>query len=330
MPKGNGPHPVVVYLHGGGWVGGSAKTHRKLGMQFAEAGYLTINVDYRLAPEHPFPAGLDDCIHAVKWTGENAKRWNGDASRLAVGGDSAGGNLTAATVTSLAAEKYAGPAKPKAALLIYGVFDFPAVIKREKDTAAFDGMVKAYAGAGYPAILEDPRVSPLRAVKPGALPPSFIICGTVDTLPPETHSMANALKRADIRHEVAIFDEMPHGFLQMDVLSGCKQGPIRCSIFCGARFSAQPSSIDVARAGLTHASDQLFGDLLDNPLRFPFAALAIPVGDGKGGAQDHEGHEFRIARDEDSLVDSAAHDIREHLLVAPAQRANALAILRAQ
>ena len=224
VPKGNGPHPVVVYLHGGGWIGGSPKTHRKLGMQFAEAGYLTINVDYRLAPEHPFPAGLDDCVHAVKWTGENAKRWNGDASRLAVGGDSAGGNLTAATVTSLAAEKYAGPAKPKAALLIYGVFDFPAVIKREKDTAAFDGMVRAYAGAGYPAILEDPRVSPLRAVKPGALPPSFIICGTADTLLPETHSMAEALKRADIRHEVAIFDEMPHGFLQMDVLSGCKQG----------------------------------------------------------------------------------------------------------
>jgi acetyl esterase len=224
VPKGKGPHPVVIYLHGGGWVGGSPKSHRKLGMQFAEAGYLTINVDYRLAPEHPFPAGFDDCVYAVKWTGENAKRWNGDASRLAVGGDSAGGNLTAATVTSLAAEKYEGPAKPKAALLIYGVFDFPAVIKREKDAAAFDGMVRAYAGAGYPAILEDPRVSPLRAVKPGAMPPSFVICGAADTLLPETRSMAEALKRADIQHEVAVFEDMPHGFLQMDVLSGCKQG----------------------------------------------------------------------------------------------------------
>jgi len=223
VPKGNGPHPVVVYLHGGGWVGGSPKTHRKLGMQFAAAGYLTINADYRLAPEHPFPAGLDDCVHAVKWAGENAKRWNGDASRLAVGGDSAGGNLTAATLTSLAAEKYAGPAKPKAALLIYGLFDFPAQIKRDAN-AAFDGMIKAYAGAGYPAILEDPRVSPLRAVKAGAMPPSFVICGTADTLLPETQSMADALKRADIRHEVAIMEDMPHGFLQMDVLSGCKQG----------------------------------------------------------------------------------------------------------
>jgi acetyl esterase len=223
VPKGNGPHPVVVYLHGGGWIGGSSKTHRKLGMQFAEAGYLTINVDYRLAPEHPFPAGLEDCLFAVKWTGENAKRWNGDASRLAVGGDSAGGNLTAATLTSLAAEKYAGPAKPKAALLIYGVYDFPATMKREQ-AGSIDGMVKAYAGAGYPAILEDPRVSPLRAVKPGALPPSFVICGTADPLLPETHAMAEALKRADIRHEVVILEDMPHGFLQFSVLSGCKQG----------------------------------------------------------------------------------------------------------
>ena len=223
VPKGNGPHPVVVYLHGGGWIGGSSKTHRKLGMQFAEAGYLTINVDYRLAPEHPFPAGLEDCLYAVKWTGENAKRWNGDVSRLAVGGDSAGGNLTAATLTTLAAEKYAGPAKPKAALLIYGVYDFPATMKREK-AGSIDGMVKAYAGAGYPTILEDPRVSPLRAVKPGALPPSFVICGTADPLLPETHSMADALKRADIRHEVVILEDMPHGFLQFSVLSGCKQG----------------------------------------------------------------------------------------------------------
>jgi acetyl esterase/lipase len=126
-------------------------------------------------------------------------------------------------VTSLAAEKYAGPAKPKAALLIYGLFDFPAQIKRDSN-GAFDGMVKAYAGAGYPSILEDPRVSPIHAVKPGAMPPSFLICGTADTLLPETHSMAGALKRADIKHEVAIFEDMPHGFLQMDVLSGCKQG----------------------------------------------------------------------------------------------------------
>jgi acetyl esterase len=220
VPKGRGPHPVVVYLHGGGWVAGSPKSHRKLGMQFAEAGFLTINADYRLAPENPFPAGLDDCVYAVKWAGENAKRWNGDGNKIAVGGDSAGGNLTAATVTSLASDNYGGP-KPKAALLIYGVYDFPATMKRAAATSGMDGMAKAYAGAGFPAILEDARISPLKAVKPGALPPSFVVCGAADFLLDESRAMAEALKRADIRHEVHIYDDMPHGFLQMDVFSAC-------------------------------------------------------------------------------------------------------------
>jgi acetyl esterase len=225
VPKGNGPFPVVVYLHGGGWVAGSPKTHRKLGMQFAEAGFLTINVDYRLAPEHPFPAGLDDCVFAIKWAGENAKRWNGDSSKIAVGGDSAGGNLTAASLTSLAAENYAGP-KPKAAILIYGVYDFPATIARSNGT--MDGMVKGYVGdANFPALLTDSRVSPLKAVKAGALPPSIVICGTADFLLQESHAIVDALKRADIRHEVHLYEEMPHGFLQMSNLTDCGEAQKR-------------------------------------------------------------------------------------------------------
>ena len=67
VPKGAGPHPVLVYLHGGGWVCGSPKTHRKLGYRFAEAGTLVFNVDYRLAPEHPFPTPFEDCLAAVRW-----------------------------------------------------------------------------------------------------------------------------------------------------------------------------------------------------------------------------------------------------------------------
>jgi acetyl esterase len=223
VPQGAGPYPVVVYLHGGGWVAGSPKSHRKLGMQFAEAGFLTINVDYRLAPEHPFPAGFDDCVFAIKWAAQNAARYRGDANRIAVGGDSAGGNLTAASVAALSSENYTG-AKPKAALLIYGVFDFPAVIQRSSDDLPIQMMARAYLGSAYPAALEDPRVSPLRAIKPGALPPTFVICGTADVLIAETNAVAEALKRADIRHEVKIHDEMPHGFLQMGMLSGCAEG----------------------------------------------------------------------------------------------------------
>jgi acetyl esterase len=218
VPYGNGPHPTLVYLHGGGWVAGSPGTHRKLAMQFAEAGFLVINVDYRLAPEHPFPNGLDDCIYAVKWAGLNARRWKGDGNRLAIGGDSAGGNLTAATLVSLAEERFSGP-KPKAALLIYGVFDFPATLKRAKDRTGIEGMVRAYAGKGYPTILDDSRLSPIKAVKAGGLPPCFVVCGTEDELLPESQNMAAALKSADIRRELEIYPDVPHGFVQMDELS---------------------------------------------------------------------------------------------------------------
>lgn len=96
VPSGSGPHPVLLYLHGGGWVAGSPKSHRRLVQRFAEAGYLTVNLEYRLAPEHPFPAGYEDCVFAARWVRENAARWNGAADRIAIGGDSAGGNLAAA------------------------------------------------------------------------------------------------------------------------------------------------------------------------------------------------------------------------------------------
>ena len=82
VPRGSGPHPVLVYLHGGGWICGSPTTHRKLGYRFAEAGYLVFNVDYRLAPEHPFPTPLEDCIEAIRFASREAKQFGGDPGRL--------------------------------------------------------------------------------------------------------------------------------------------------------------------------------------------------------------------------------------------------------
>jgi acetyl esterase len=222
VPKGAGPHPVMLYIHGGGWIMGSSKTHDKLAKQFAEAGYLTVNLDYRLAPEHAFPAGLDDCVFAAKWIRDNAKRFNGDPSRLAIGGDSAGGNLTAATLIALSSE--AGAPKAKAGALIYGVFDFPTLLERSKNAPALVGMTRAYLGSQYPGALEDPRVSPLRGVKSGALPPCFVICGTADDLLPESKAMAEALRRANIESELHLMEEMPHAFMQMNELSACRAG----------------------------------------------------------------------------------------------------------
>jgi acetyl esterase len=222
VPKGDGPHPVVLFLHGGGWMAGSLRTHRKLGMQFAEQGYLTINVDYRLAPEHPFPAGFDDCIFAAKWIGENVQRWHGDSSRLAIAGDSAGANLAAAVLVGLSA----GPNAPKfrAGALIYGVFDFPAAIERSPNRSAIEGMARGYLGPHYPVALNDARVSPLRAIKAAALPPCFVICGTVDSLLPESRSFAAALKEVGIPCELHEIDEMPHAFMMIDALSACAAG----------------------------------------------------------------------------------------------------------
>src|SRR3954467_15824073 len=123
MPKGAGPYPVVIYLHGGGWAFGSPASFRKLGMQFAEAGYLTIILDYRLAPEHPFPAALDDTAFAVEWAADNARRWNGDGRRIAIGGDSSGANLA---LSALASGTPDLRSLVKAAMLLYGVYDLRA------------------------------------------------------------------------------------------------------------------------------------------------------------------------------------------------------------
>jgi len=224
VPSGAGPHPVLVYLHGGGWVAGSPRTHRKLGLRFAEAGHLVVNVDYRLAPEAPFPAPFEDCVFAVRWAVQNAARWGGDARRLALGGDSAGGNLTAAVAAHLGAD--ASAPRIRAALLIYGVFDFAALRLSSADAPGGDveaarklrdAMVEAYLGTSpTPARLADPRASPIRAA--AKLPPSFLVVGTADPLVDQQKALAAELARAGIEHENVVLEGMPHGFVQYEFL----------------------------------------------------------------------------------------------------------------
>ncbi len=205
VPAGDGPHPVVIYIHGGAWTLGSPATHRKLVKQFAEAGYLTIAPDYRLAPEHPFPAGFDDCVFTAQWAAENAKRY---------------GNLTAAVLPALASSGRGSLVK--AAILIYGAFDFAGLVKIAKEAA--EPLARAYLGNNYPALLDDPRVSPIRAIKPGAMPPTFIIAGTADGIVGESRTIAEAMNRAGIENELHILDDMPHAFMQMTELSACREG----------------------------------------------------------------------------------------------------------
>ncbi len=238
-PRGSGPHPVLVYLHGGGWICGNPTSHRKLASRFAEAGYLVINVDYRLAPEHPFPAPFEDCMEAVRWAAREAQRWNGDASRLAVGGDSAGANLSAAVAAALADD----PARPRAALLIYGVFDMATVSIEASPPAAPDGllqvlgpkmvelMLSAYLGSERGDLVRDPRVSPLHAAH--RLPPCHLVVGGADPLMNQSEDLANALAKARIAHEHFVDDFMPHGYAQLEMLPPARLAIERMIAFLG-------------------------------------------------------------------------------------------------
>jgi len=247
VPKGSGPFPVLVYLHGGGWICGSPTTHRKLAHRFAEAGYLVVNVDYRLAPEHPFPTPLDDCLAAIRWAAREASRFGGDASRLAVGGDSAGGNLTAAAASALRGDA----AAPKACLLIYGVFDFARLDEDTKGFAATAAgmpadiggkllrlMVESYLGASpSAAVLADPRVSPVHAAH--RLPPTHVVVGSADPLVLQARALAEQLADAGVEHELFVDPAMPHGYVQMEFLPFARPAIDRMVAFLRKHVSAE-------------------------------------------------------------------------------------------
>jgi len=232
VPKGDGPHPVLVYLHGGGWICGSPATHRKLTHRFAEAGHLTFSIDYRLAPEHPFPAPYDDCAFALRWAAEEAPRYAGDPSRLAIGGDSAGGNLAAAVAAALHDD--ASAPRIRAALLLYGVFDFAAMdgaiapttpageAMTEAGEKLMSLMVGSYLGESpAESVLRDPRVSPVHAA--AKLPPTHVMVGSADGLASQAAAMVEALAAAGVDHEYVVYEGMPHGFAQMEFFPPARQ-----------------------------------------------------------------------------------------------------------
>ena len=199
VPPGDPPFPVLIYLHGGGWSIGSAASHAKLARQLCVgAESVVVNVDYRLAPEHPFPIPLDDCIAAARWARDQVRRYGGDPERMAIGGDSAGANLSAAVINALGSE-----IGWRAALLLYGGFDLVAS-RRDYDRYApeedpvlpkhaMDLMLAAYLSGGASA--DDPRVSPLKADL-GRFPPACLVCGTWDPLLGESLAMHDRLQRA--------------------------------------------------------------------------------------------------------------------------------------
>ncbi|MEV6807937.1 alpha/beta hydrolase [Streptomyces sp. NPDC051129] len=218
-PAGEGPLPVLVYFFGGGWTLGSLDTSDALCRRLANSvGCLTVAVGYRLAPEHKFPAAPRDCFAGVRWAAENAGRFGGDAGRLAVGGDSAGGNLAAA-VTLMARD--AGGPDILTQLLVYPNTDYLADTpsRRENtDPLLFNDKSVRWYWDNYLAAPEDgthPLASPLRAPDHTGLPPALVITAEYDPLRDEGERYAQRLRESGVSAQTTRYPGMAHGFFTM-------------------------------------------------------------------------------------------------------------------
>jgi acetyl esterase len=229
----------LLYLHGGGFVIGSPDTHDRLTRELAEgAGVRVLSIHYGLAPEHPYPAGLDDCADAARWLGTHAAELGIDPMRLLIGGDSAGANLSAATILRLRDEQ--APVAFRAALLIYGRFtheDTPSII--EWDTRdlvlsrpVMDWFKHHYVGTGGSP--DDPYLNPLAADLRG-FPPSILVVGTLDPLLDDSRLFAAALEKAGVPVESHVYEDGLHAFLQFSMLDMCGDALGKVCAFARAR-----------------------------------------------------------------------------------------------
>jgi len=222
LRKTNGLAPCLVFFHGGGWVIGDLDSHDVVCRKLADEGELiVISVDYRLAPEHKFPAAVEDAITATTWIAGNSKQLDIDASRLMVGGDSAGGNLAA--VVAISARDGNGPTIA-GQVLIYPATDFALAhpSHSEPETSILlthsvirwfrDHYLNGAADAG------DWRASPARAKTLIGLPPAYVLTAGADPLRDEGDEYARRLKEAGVPVTYRTFPGQFHGFFTMGKL----------------------------------------------------------------------------------------------------------------
>ena len=219
------PRPLLVFFHGGGFVVGDLDTHDGLcRLLCRDAGVHVLAVDYRLAPEHPAPAAIDDCYAAYRWAVEHAAEFGADPSKVAVGGDSAGGNL-AAVVSQLARND--AITLPALQVLFYPATDFSSDTRSK--TLFADGFFLTKSDmdwfrdnylAGSALAVDDPRISPLLAQDLAGLPPAMVLTGGFDPLRDEGNQYAEALAAAGVAVDHRQFGPVVHAFANFFPLGG--------------------------------------------------------------------------------------------------------------
>lgn len=214
--------PCLVYFHGGGNTIGSIETHDPVCRQLArEAGITVISVEYRLAPEHPFPAAVEDAAAAAAWIAANGDAVGADTSRLALGGDSAGGYLSA--VTAIGARDNGGPPL-RAQLLVYPnadmAYETPSIDENGKDKILSKERILWFRHqyAGPKPDVADPRLSPLRTPDISGLPPALVITAELDPLRDEGRAYAARLAEAGVETVDSPYDGQVHTFFGMGTL----------------------------------------------------------------------------------------------------------------
>ena len=217
VPEGARPLPGLVFFHGGGWARGSLQTHDVVCRALPNGGgCVVVSVDYRMAPEHKFPAAFEDSLAATRWVAEHAAALGIDARRLAVGGDSAGGNLAAAVALAL---RDAGGPPLAFQLLIYPVtdhnFDTPSYLENAEGYMLTRASMQFYwqLYLRSPADADDFRASPLRARDFGNLPPALVITAEFDPLRDEGRAYADRLRAAGTPVVCREYPGMVHGFV---------------------------------------------------------------------------------------------------------------------
>jgi acetyl esterase len=216
------PQPLLVYFHGGGWVIGDLDTHDGICRFLADhGGCRVLSVDYRLAPEHPFPAPLEDAVAAFAWAHENAASLGGDPERMAVAGDSAGGNLSTALCLQ---NRDAGNPQPAMQLLLYPVTDVVGG-QQSRDTFAEGFLLTRndmewFENHYIPDGIDDdePRASMMRARDVSGLPPAYVATAGFDPLRDEGEVYAERMREAGVQVVLQRHPGMIHGFANLTAI----------------------------------------------------------------------------------------------------------------